>query len=94
MPLNLSDKLNLNNLHLLIEDDQNTKIAHLIKVVRILWQQVEHLESQISASKDRISLRTGSASFEMKADGTIEIKGNNIAIKGSGRVDIKGAKVT
>jgi hypothetical protein len=94
VPLNLSDKLNLNNLHLLIEDDQDKKIEHLIKVVRILWQQVEHLESQISASKDRILLKTGSASFEMKADGNIEIKGNNIEIKGSGRVDIKGAKVT
>ena len=93
MPLSNVDRQILDTLHLVIDADQNKKIEHLIKVVRVLWRQGEQLESVIAASKDHIRLKTGSASIEMKSDGSIDIKGNNIEIKGSGRVDIKGAKI-
>ena len=43
---------------------------------------------------DEIMLKTGSASILMKKNGDITIKGNNINIKGSGNVVIKGSKVT
>jgi type VI secretion system secreted protein VgrG len=38
---------------------------------------------------DSIVLKTGSASIEMKKDGTIQIKGKDIAIMGSGKIDVK-----
>jgi hypothetical protein len=94
MPLSHVDRQLLDTLHLTIDIDPNQKIEHLMKVVRLLWRQVEQLESMISTSKGQITLRTGSAAIDMKSDGTIEIKGNNIAIRGSGNIDIKGAKVT
>jgi len=51
---------------------------------------------------DQITLKTGSASIVMKKDGTIQIKGKDIKIQGSGKiqikassdVNIKGSKVT
>lgn len=51
---------------------------------------------------DQITLKTGDASLLMKSDGTIELKGANITIVGSGKVGIKasgdlvlkGAKIT
>jgi type VI secretion system secreted protein VgrG len=51
---------------------------------------------------DEITIKTGSASIVMKKNGDIQIKGNNITLKGSGKiavqassdVNIKGSKVT
>jgi type VI secretion system secreted protein VgrG len=51
---------------------------------------------------DEITIKTGSASIVMKKDGTITIKGKDITIQGSGKVNvkassdvvIKGSKVT
>jgi type VI secretion system secreted protein VgrG len=40
---------------------------------------------------DALTLRTGSASIEMKKDGTITIKGKDITIQGSGKIGIKGS---
>ncbi len=42
---------------------------------------------------DEITLKTGSASIQLKKNGNITIKGNMINIKGSGKVTIKGSKV-
>ena len=38
---------------------------------------------------DEITLKTGDASITMKKDGTIQIKGKDITIKGSGKIGIK-----
>jgi len=43
---------------------------------------------------DEIILKTGSASIIMKKNGDITIKGNNISVKGSANVVIKGSKVS
>jgi type VI secretion system secreted protein VgrG len=51
---------------------------------------------------DAVLLQTGAASITMKKDGTIVIKGKNIKIEGSGKIDvkassdvtIKGSKIT
>jgi type VI secretion system secreted protein VgrG len=44
---------------------------------------------------DEITLKTGSASIVMKKDGTITIKGKNIKLQGSGKIDIKASsKIT
>ena len=40
---------------------------------------------------DAITLKTGSASISMKKDGTITIKGKDITIEGSGKVNVKAS---
>ena len=40
---------------------------------------------------DSISLTTGSASITMKKDGTITIKGKNITVEGSGKINVKAS---
>ncbi len=42
---------------------------------------------------DSLTLKCGSASIIMKKDGTIQIKGKDINIKGSGKVVVKGSKI-
>jgi type VI secretion system secreted protein VgrG len=38
---------------------------------------------------DSVTIKTGSATISMKKDGTIEIQGKDIKIKGSGKIDVK-----
>jgi type VI secretion system secreted protein VgrG len=40
---------------------------------------------------DSITIKTGSASITMKKDGTITIKGKDIKIDGSGKVNVKAS---
>ena len=40
---------------------------------------------------DSISITTGSASISMKKDGTIVIKGKDISIQGSGKINVKAS---
>jgi type VI secretion system secreted protein VgrG len=40
---------------------------------------------------DSITLTTGSASITMKKDGTIVIKGKDITIDGSGKINVKAS---
>jgi type VI secretion system secreted protein VgrG len=42
-------------------------------------------------ANDEILLKTGSASIQMKKDGTITIKGKNITIQGSGSINVKAS---
>ncbi|RYF80414.1 MAG: type VI secretion system tip protein VgrG [Comamonadaceae bacterium] len=41
---------------------------------------------------DSVSIKTGSASITMKKDGTIVIKGKDITIEGSGKINVKASK--
>ncbi|RZL67842.1 MAG: type VI secretion system tip protein VgrG [Variovorax sp.] len=41
---------------------------------------------------DSISIKTGSASITMKKDGTIVIKGKDITVEGSGKINVKASK--
>ncbi len=40
---------------------------------------------------DSVSIKTGSASITMKKDGTIVIKGKDITIEGSGKINVKAS---
>jgi len=40
---------------------------------------------------DRITLETGSATVSMEKDGTIQIKGKDITIQGSGKINAKAS---
>ena len=77
--------------HLSRDQQQDKLIEHLVKVVRVLWHQVERLEHSLSATENQITLKTGGASITMKADGNIEIIGNNVTVQGNGRVNVKAA---
>ena len=46
---------------------------------------------QISRSRS-VTIKTGSASITMKKDGTITIKGKDITVEGSGKINIKASK--
>jgi len=41
---------------------------------------------------DSVTITTGSASISMKKDGTIHIKGKDLTIEGSGKIDVKASK--
>ncbi|MCB1895764.1 MAG: type VI secretion system tip protein VgrG [Zoogloeaceae bacterium] len=41
---------------------------------------------------DSVTIKTGSASITMKKDGTITIKGKDITVEGSGKINIKASK--
>jgi len=41
---------------------------------------------------DEITIKTGKASITMKKDGTIQISGKDLTVKGSGKIDVKASK--
>jgi type VI secretion system secreted protein VgrG len=45
----------------------------------------------LSCSDEEIVIKTGEASFVMKKDGSVLIKGKHINVEGSGRVEVKAA---
>jgi type VI secretion system secreted protein VgrG len=45
----------------------------------------------VISAGDSISIRTGSASITMKKDGTIFIKGKDITVEGSGKINVKAS---
>lgn len=89
-----------------VDELQRKQIEHLTKHVRVLWNHIERLEAALAvtqkpavpvtkelslASMTSVALRAGSASIILKADGTIQIKGKDITIEGSGKVTAKAA---
>ena len=51
-------------------------------------------KNTIIDAADSLTLKCGSASIILKKDGTIQISGKNISVKGSGNVVIKGSKIS
>jgi type VI secretion system secreted protein VgrG len=45
----------------------------------------------VISAADSVSITTGSASITMKKDGTIQIKGKDITIEGSGKINVKAS---
>jgi type VI secretion system secreted protein VgrG len=46
----------------------------------------------VISAGDAVTIKTGSASIEMKKDGTITIKGKDITVEGSGKISVKASK--
>jgi hypothetical protein len=78
--------------HLLIiaNRSQDEKLKHLEHAVKLLYRLIGSLFGRLSEFQhDHITLSTGNASIVLKKDGTIQIKGTNIIIEGSGPVVVK-----
>ena len=45
----------------------------------------------MATAADQITFKTGDASITMKKDGTIQIKGKDITIEGSGKINVKAS---
>ncbi len=71
-----------------------------LQIQQMLWT-IERLETRIiklesmlsssSASEGSLLLKVGDSSISMKKDGEVSIKGKDITLSGSGRVNIKAA---
>lgn len=71
--------------------NQDPKIEHLYKVVKVLWHEVEHLRQFIAVGHREITLKSGAASIVLKADGSVVISGSNITVEGMSRVNVKAS---
>ena len=67
------------------------QIEHLTKVVRVLWHEVERVRTAISVNHNQVTIKLDAASFVMKRDGSIELKGNQIVVQGGGTVSVKAS---
>jgi type VI secretion system secreted protein VgrG len=48
-------------------------------------------KSLVIDAGDSVTIKTGSASITMKKDGTITIKGKDITLQGSGKINVKAS---
>lgn len=86
-----TDQLIMDYLIAARDKDQDTKIRHLERVVRVLWHKVQQLEDRLTAKNGQIVLQAGDASLILKKDGTVEIKGRDINVNGSGHVNVRAS---
>ena len=57
-------------------------------------QQLNRLERKVVIeASDEIIISTGKSSIHLKKDGTILINGNDVSIKASGNITMKGKKI-
>jgi hypothetical protein len=87
----LQDLLILENA--LIDKGQQQLIERLRRHVRELWRHVQRLERALSFSQEELELRIGDSSLLMKKDGTIVIRGRDIQVRSTNRVEISGPRI-
>ena len=71
------------------------QIQQMLRTIEDLETRIIKLESQnssVSASEGSLLFKVGDASLLMKKDGEVTIRGNDITLSGSGRVNIKAAR--
>jgi hypothetical protein len=73
--------------------NQQRQIAHLTKHVRALWNHIERLERVVAIKDGQVVVKSGDASIVLKRDGSILIKGKDIAIEAWGKITMKGSKI-
>jgi type VI secretion system secreted protein VgrG len=72
--------------------DEKIQGKHMVQVTK--EHKVQAKKLQLIAT-DEISLKTGSAQIVMKKNGNIEIKGKDITVQGSGKINVKaGSTIT
>jgi hypothetical protein len=73
----------------IVKTQKNLTTDHLTNAVRALSDEVNDINQCITASTGSVLIKCGAASIELKRDGTIKIKGKDISIEGTGKVDVK-----
>jgi hypothetical protein len=68
----------------------NVEMWQLLNVISDLEARIASLERR-EGLQDLKAINVGDASLVMKKDGTIEVRGKDIAIRASGRIEIKAA---
>jgi hypothetical protein len=68
----------------------NVEMWQLLNVISDLEARIASLERR-EGLQDLKAINVGDASLVMKKDGTIELRGKDIAIRASGRIEIKAA---
>jgi hypothetical protein len=68
----------------------NVEMWQLLNVISDLEARIASLERG-EGLQDLKAINVGDASLVMKKDGTIELRGKDIAIRASGRIEIKAA---
>jgi hypothetical protein len=78
-------------------------ITQLANHVSYLWNEISQIEevlneitplvSAISVTNGSITIQKGHATVQLKADGSIDIRGSRINVVGTSDVKIKGSKV-
>ena len=68
---------------------QTVSNIELFQKITALQARVQQLEQALSLTGQVITLKSGSASIVLKPDGTIDIKGKDITLQGTGKVNVK-----
>jgi hypothetical protein len=68
----------------------NVEMWQLLNVISDLEARIASLERR-EGLQDLKAINVGDASLVLKKDGTIELRGKDIAIRASGRIEIKAA---
>jgi hypothetical protein len=63
----------------------------LAKVLQALQLEVQRIERSLTIKNQEITLKTGRASIVLKSNGSVVIKGIEIAVESSGRVTVKAS---
>jgi hypothetical protein len=64
----------------------------LLEMIKILQARIENLERGPAESDAVRLIKVGDASLLMKKDGTIELRGKDMAIRASGQIEIKAGR--
>mgnify|MGYP000955016722 CR=1 FL=1 len=67
------------------------QIKLLTCAVLALTEEVQRLSAIISGENATINFTTGSSSLQMRKDGTITLKGKDITLEATGRINVKSA---
>jgi hypothetical protein len=75
-----------------VNNNQSEQLALHKRHIRALWHHIEQLEEFISTHRDgSITISVGQASVTLKKNGDITLKGKNIDIQSSGKIDVKAS---
>src|SRR3954462_1991303 len=79
------------NLTVSVSADESIKVGGLRKTSIGKDDTLEVAKKLIISAGDSIMIKTGDASITMKSDGTITIKGKDITLDGSGKINVKAS---
>lgn len=71
---------------------QSPETWQLLEMIKTLQARIESLERGPAESDAVRLIKVGDASVLMRKDGTIELRGKDVAIRASGQIEIKAGR--